>query len=246
MVEKNPFSSFYIVLVEPKNSGNIGAVARAMMNFDFQHLILINPCELDNICYARAMHATEILDTAQTFTSFEDAIKNLDYLVATSSIESKTDKRHLRNPVLLEDFSKTIFDVKGNIGLIFGREDYGLFNEEIAACDIMLKIPTSTSYLSLNLSHAVTIVLYSIYLRKACIPERRRAIGSLEKQKLYEFFAQLLDEIDYQPHKKEHTKILFKRVMGRAIPSKWEYHTLMGVLSKTLGKIRQKNRKKSP
>jgi len=243
MAEKKPLSFFYVVLVEPKNSGNIGAVARAMMNFDVEHLYLVNPCELDNVCYARAMHATKILDNAQTFSCFEDAIENLDYLVATSSIESKTDKRHLRNPLILEDFSEKIFDVKGKVGLVFGREDYGLFNEEIAACDIMLKIPTSESYLSLNLSHAVTIVLYSIYLKKACIPERRRAIGSLEKQKLLEFFAQLLDDIDYQPHKKEHTKIMFKRIMGRAMPSKWEYHTLMGVFSKTLGKIKQKERK---
>jgi TrmH family RNA methyltransferase len=243
MVEKNPLSFFYVVLVEPKISGNVGAVARAMMNFDSEHLYLVNPCELDNVCYARAMHATKILDNAQTFSCFEDAIENLDYLVATSSIESKTDKRHLRNPVLLEDFSEKIFDVKGKIGLVFGREDYGLFNEEIAACDIMLKIPTSESYPSLNLSHAVTIVLYSIYLKKTCIPERRRVIGSLEKKKLFEFFAQLLDDIDYQPHKKEHTKIMFKRIMGRAMPSKWEYHTLMGVFSKTLGKIKQKARK---
>ena len=246
MAEKNPFSSFYVVLIEPKNSGNIGAVARAMMNFDFQHLYLVNPCELDNACYARAMHATKILDDAKTFKSFSEATKKLDFLVAPSSIESKTDKRHLRNPVLLEDFSQTIFEAKGNIGLVFGREDYGLFNEEIAACDIMLKIPTSDAYPSLNLSHAVTIVLYSLYLRKALIPERRRAIGALEKQKLYEFFAQLLDDIDYQPHKKEHTKILFKRLMGRAVPSKWEYHTLMGVFSKTLGTIKKKKGKKEP
>jgi TrmH family RNA methyltransferase len=243
MAEKNPLSYFYVVLVEPKNSGNVGAVARAMMNFDIQHLYLVNPCELDNVCYARAMHATKILDNAKTFSCFEDAIENLDFLAATSSIESKTDKRHLRNPVLLEDFSETIFDVKGKVGLVFGREDYGLFNEEIAACDIMLRIPTSESYLSLNLSHAVTIVLYSIYLKKASIPQRRRVIGSLEKQKLFEFFAQLLDDIEYQPHKKQHTKIMVKRIMGRAMPSKWEYHTLMGVLSKTLGKIKQKERK---
>jgi TrmH family RNA methyltransferase len=243
MAKKNPLSYFYVVLVEPKNSGNVGAVARAMMNFDIQHLYLVNPCELDNVCYARAMHATKILDSAKTFSCFEDAIKNLDFLAATSSIESKTDKRHLRNPVLLEDFSETVFDVKGKVGLVFGREDYGLFNEEIAACDIMLRIPTSESYLSLNLSHAVTIVLYSIYLKKASVPQRRRVIGSLEKQKLFEFFAQLLDDIEYQPHKKQHTKIMVKRIMGRSMPSKWEYHTLMGVLSKTLGKIKQKERK---
>ena len=244
MVEKKSHQIFYVILVEPKNSGNIGAVARAMMNFDIEKLYLVNPCELDNVCYSRAMHATNILDTAKTFSCFEDAVKNLDYLVATSSIESKTDKRHLRNPVLLEDFAEKVFDVKGKIGLAFGREDYGLYNEEIATCDIMLKIPTSESYPSLNLSHAVTIVLYSIYLRRTYIPKRRRPMGLLEKKKLNEFFGQLLDDIKYPPHKKEHTKIMFKRIMGRAMPSKWEYHTLMGVLSRTLGKIKQKQGKK--
>jgi TrmH family RNA methyltransferase len=137
-----------------------------------------------------------------------------------------------------------VSEVEGKVGLVFGREDYGLFNEEIAACDIMLKIPTSESYPSLNLSHAVTIVLYSLYLKKAYIPKRRRPMGSLEKKKLYEFFGQLLEDIDYPPHKKEHTKIMFKRIMGRAMPSKWEYHTLMGVFSKTLGKIKRTQGKK--
>ena len=243
MVESNPLSLFYVVLVEPKNSGNIGAIARAMMNFNIEHLYLVNPCELDNVCYARAMHATKILDTAQIYFSFKDAVEHLDFLAATSSIESKTEKRHLRNPVYLEEFSEKIFDVKGKIGLIFGREDYGLYNEEIAACDIMLKIPTSDSYLSLNLSHAVTVVLYSLYRKTASLPKRRRSLGTLEKTKLYDFFENLLDEIDYPPHKKEHTQIMFKRIMGRALLSKWEYHTLMGVLSKTRGTIKQKKDK---
>jgi TrmH family RNA methyltransferase len=244
MVEKTSHPTFYVVLVEPKNPGNIGAVARAMMNFNVEDLYLVNPCKLDNICYARAMHATSILDNVQTFSTFKEAVQHLDYLVATSSIESKTDKRHLRNPVLLEEFSEKILEVTGNIGLIFGREDYGLFNEEIAACDIMLKIPTSETYPSLNLSHAVTVVLYSIYLKNVFVPKRRRALGSVEKEKLYEFFAQLLDDIEYPPHKKTHTKIMFKRIMGRAMPSTWEYHTLMGVFSKTLGIIRRAQEKK--
>jgi tRNA/rRNA methyltransferase len=231
--------TFYVVLVEPKYSGNVGAVARTMMNFDVEKLYLVNPCELDTVCYARAMHATKILENAIIFPSFEEATKGLDYLVATSSVESKTDKKHLRNPVFLEDFAEKIFDVQGKVGLVFGREDYGLFNEEIAACDIMLKIPTSEHYPSLNLSHAVTIVLYSLYLKKALIRKRRREIGAVEKAKLYEFFSQLLDDIDYPNHKKEHTKIMFKRIMGRAIPSTWEYHTFMGVLSRAIGKIQR-------
>jgi TrmH family RNA methyltransferase len=225
--------------VEPKYGGNVGAVARAMMNFDFDKLYLVNPCAFDDECYTRAMHAKKILDNARTFSSFEDAVKNLDYLVATSSIESQSDKKHLRNAVLLEELTEKIFEVEGKIGLVFGREDYGLYNDEIAKCDIMVKIPSSESYQSLNLSHAVTLVLYALYAKRLFISKKKRHIGKIEKEKLYEFFSNLLDEINYPEHKKENTKIMFRRVMGRAMPSKWEYHTLMGVLSKTLEKIKK-------
>jgi len=209
-----------------------------MANFDFKHLYLVNPCKLDDECYARSMHAHNILDDAKIFDDFDKAVENLDYLVATSSIESSSDKKHLRNALELDDFISKIFDVEGKIGLVFGREDYGLYNDELAACDIMVKIPTSSSYPSLNLSHAVNIVLYSLYVKNKSDKKHKRVIGNVEKQKLYQFFSELLDEINYPDHKKENTRVMFKRVMGRAMPSKWEYHTLMGVLSRTLEKIR--------
>jgi TrmH family RNA methyltransferase len=236
-------TNFYVVLVGAKYSGNVGAVARTMMNFDFDKLYLVNSCELDDICYARAMHAGEVLDNAKIFSTFEDAVKNMDYLVATSSIQYVKDKKHLRNPVFLRDFSEKIYEVDGNVGLVFGREDHGLFNEEIASCDIMVRIPTSESYLSLNLSHAVSIVLYALYISRDSAPERQRDIGRIEKEKLYEFFSLLIEEINYPDHKKENTEIMFKRIMGRAMPSKWEYHTLMGVLGRAVERIKNKSEK---
>ena len=211
-----------------------------MANFDFKELFLVNPCKLDDECQARAMHAYEIIDNAKIFTSFEDAIKDIDFLVATSSIESKNDKKHLRNAIALENLSDKLIEIEGKVGLVFGREDYGLFNEEIAVCDVMLKIPTSESYLSLNLSHAVALVLYSLYISKESEPKQTITLGKIEKDKLYNFFTELLEEISYPDHKKENTEIMFKRIMGRAIPSKWEYHTLMGVFSKTLEKVKNK------
>jgi TrmH family RNA methyltransferase len=209
-----------------------------MENFNFNNLFLINPCSLDDECYARAIHADKIIDEAKIFTSFKQAVKDIEYLVATSSIESQNDKRHLRNSIKLEDLSEKLFEINGKIGLIFGREDYGLYNDEIAACDVMLRIPTSESYLSLNLSHAVALVLYSLFVKRKTASKERRTIGKIEKEKLYNFFSELLNEINYPRHKKENTEIMFKRIMGRAIPSKWEYHTLMGVLSKSLEKIK--------
>jgi len=210
-----------------------------MANFNFKNLILINPCELDDECYARAMHASKILDDAKIFSSFKKAINNLDYIVATSSIESQNDKRHLRNALNIEDFANRILELDGKIGLVFGREDYGLFNDEIAACDMILKIPTSESYLSMNLSHAVSIVLYSLFVKRDFSPKEKIKIGKIEKEKLYETFSKLLDSINYPNHKREKTEIMFKRMMGRSMPSKWEYHTFMGVLSKSLDKIKK-------
>ncbi len=211
-----------------------------MANFDFENLYLVNPCELNDECYSRAMHAYKIIDNAIIFKSFEESIKNIDYLVATSSIESKNDKRHLRNAVILEDLTDKIFKIDGKVGFVFGREDYGLFNKEIATCDIMLRIPTSDSYPSLNLSHSVGLILYSLYIKQKYEPRDKITIGNIEKEKLYNYFSQLLKEINYPEHKKEKTEIMFKRIMGRAMPSKWEYHTLMGIFSKSIEEMKNK------
>lgn len=238
-MECNSIPEFYIVLIEPKYGGNIGAVARSMANFGFKNLYLINPCNLDGNCYARAMHAQDMLKNAKIFSSFNEAIKNLDYLVATSSIESKTEKKHLRLPLNLFDFCNKIFQIDGNVGLVFGREDFGLFNQEIAMCDIMVRIPTSTLYSSMNLSHAVTIVLFALFTNEKKILNNKRILDRIEKEQLFKFFSELLESIEYPNHKKENTEIMFKRLMGRAMPSKWEYHALMGVLSKSIHKIRK-------
>ena len=183
-----------------------------MMNFDFENLYLINPTKLDDECYIRAVHADKILDNAIIYPSFKESIKKIDFLVATSSIESKKDKKHLRNSIILEKFSETINEINGKIGLVFGREDYGLYNDEIALCDLMLKIPTSENYKTLNLSHSVGIVLYSLFINKYT-PKTLRTIGNIEKEKLFENIGLLLNEINYPEHKKDNTKIMIKRIL---------------------------------
>ena len=215
-----------------------------MQNFDFKNLILVNPCELTDECYARAMHAQDILKKATITKTFEEAINTIDFLISTSSIESINDKRHLRNAIQLDQLTEDIYQTKGKIGIVFGREDYGLSNEEISRCDIMLKIPTSEKYLSMNLSHAVAIVLYNIYIKTRKEKKNKKTLDKIEKEKLNTYFSKLLKEINYPEHKKENTEIMFKRIMGRAIPSKWEYHTMMGVFNKSIKKIKQSNNKK--
>jgi tRNA C32,U32 (ribose-2'-O)-methylase TrmJ len=76
-------------------------------------------------------------------------------------------------------------------------------------------------------------------VEKTDLHRKKRPLGSVEKDKMLEFFAILLDEINFPDHKKKNTKIMFRRIMGRAMPSKWEFHRLMGVFSKTLENLRK-------
>ncbi|KAA0003916.1 MAG: RNA methyltransferase [Thermoplasmata archaeon] len=227
---------FTVILTEPKYAGNVGAVARAMMNFDFKDLLIISQSFIiTDECRKMAVHAQKILDNARIVDSFDEALKNVDYMVGTSSIDTKSEKKHLRRAVSLKKFAQQIYDIEGKVGISFGREDYGLLNEEIKKCDLLVKIPTSETYPSLNLSHAVSIVLYELYSSQRKDIEPRLA-GRIEKETLYAHFDKLLDAINYPEHKKENTKILFRRIIGRAMLSKWEYHTLMGVLKKAITK----------
>jgi len=83
----------FVILVEPKYAGNAGAVARVMKNFGFKNLVLVNPAfSLDeDECRKFAMHAQEIIDNAELLNSFDEALEKVDYMVGTTSIESRDD-----------------------------------------------------------------------------------------------------------------------------------------------------------
>lgn len=237
-----PIPTYTVILIEPQHPGNIGAVARIMKNFEVTDLSLVNPCDITDEAYIRAVHADDILDQACIFPSFQEAVESIDFLVATSSKETISEKKHLRNPLYLHEFSERIQEAEGVVGLLFGREDVGLLNEEIAQCDVIVKIPTNPEYKALNLSHSVGIVLYQLYLAGTELPEKRTPLDEQEKHLLYQTFSELLQEIDYPKHKHEKTEIMFKRLMSRAIPSKWEYHTLMGVIRTAAKRLKQQNK----
>ncbi len=128
-----------------------------------------------------------------------------------------------------KEFAEKIKDVDGKIALLFGREDFGLDKEIIKRCDFLVTIPANPAYSILNISHAAAILFYELHSSGVVKWEARKA-GDLEKDKLYEYFSMLLDAIDYPPHKKEKTKVMFRRLIGRAVPTTWEFHTLMGVI----------------
>ncbi|MCK5292439.1 MAG: RNA methyltransferase [Thermoplasmata archaeon] len=223
-------------MAEPKNEGNVGAVARAMMNFGVEDLILVNPCEIGVVAEKRAMRAIEILKSARTYETLEEALKEVDFVVGTSGVDTASDRRFIRIALGPDEASAKLAEMDGKVGLLFGREDFGLLNPELMKCDMLIRIPSSEDYPILNLSHAVSVVLYELFKPTAEKRERRKASGH-EKEKLQEHFVKLLDAINYPEHKMERTKMMFRRLMGRATPSKWEFHALMGVIGEAAKRL---------
>jgi TrmH family RNA methyltransferase len=224
---------YKVIFAEPKFEGNIGAVARAMKNFGLGDLVLVNPCEIGDECLKRAKHAGEVVENAKVYETLDSALEGLDYIVGTSGYSTKSDKKHLRKNLNPREFTSKMEEMEGMVGIIFGRENYGLYNLELEKCDTVITIPTSEEYPVMNISHSASIIFYELFFGKGIQKHTKEASG-FEKDKVIEHFTQLLDAVEYPEHRKKKTTVMFQRILGRAVLSKWEFHTLMGVLSKTL------------
>ncbi|HYY47673.1 MAG TPA: TrmH family RNA methyltransferase, partial [Thermoplasmata archaeon] len=186
----------------------------------------------------RAMHGIDILDSAATVEDLAVALKDADLVVGTSGIKTESEKRFARIAVRPRAFTAKIRQAKGTVALLFGREDFGLLDEELRRCDILVTIPAARAYPILNLSHAVAILLYELFLDET--PEKAgRELSAVENEKLHAALADLLEATDYPEHKRARTKIMVRRMLGRAVPSKWEYHALMGVFQRATKRIRR-------
>ena len=227
-----------IVLVGPKFEGNIGAVARSMANFDLDELYLIDPCDIGDEAYRRAKHGSHILDGAKTVDTLADAVEGCFLVVGTSGIVTKGEKNYVRVPISVSEFAGRLNDYEEKVAILFGREDIGLLQDELARCDLLITIPAGDSYPILNLSHAAAIVMYEV--SKSVMSEPTPA-DTEEKEQIFSFFDDLLDSIDYPEQRKENTSVMFRRLMGRAVPTKWEYNTILGVFGDA-SKIIRKNK----
>lgn len=230
---------FVVVLVEPKYDGNIGAVARVMKNFSFSKLVLVKPCKLGEESYKRAMHAVDVLENAKIVNNFEEAIEGLNYVVGTTSIANISERKYLRQALTPSEFAEKFVKLNANIGLIFGREDFGLGIEELKKCDLLVSIPCDKNYPVMNVAHAATVILYELYIR-SFEPRVVKRASKFETSLLFDKFSELLDSINYPQHRKENTKIMLRRLVGRAALSEREFSSLMGILSRASKLIKKK------
>ncbi|MBI2134556.1 TrmJ/YjtD family RNA methyltransferase [Candidatus Woesearchaeota archaeon] len=239
-----------IILIEPRKQENLGAVARAMKNFDFENLILINPkCKIGVKARKVAKHANDILDRAKIKKS--GYLKNYDYLVGTTAILG-TDYNIPRNAISIEQLGNKLSKIikrknavnkktKSNkdlrIGLLIGRETIGLKNEEIDLCDILATIPSSKKYPTLNISHSAAIMLYELFREISAEKSNSRINFAAKKDKeiIQEYINKILDKLEFSAkEKKETQKKVWKRVIGKAMLTKREAFSVMGFLRKLI------------
>jgi len=152
------FSNISFILHKPQLSENIGACARAIKNFNFKKLIIINPKPSfpNDKIIATAVGAKEIIKNSRVYENLESAIKKTDYLIATTSRFRNKNLKHIN----LEDLSKIDFTKK--ITFLFGSEASGLSNNEISYANYIMQISTNPGFKSLNLSHSVIIVAHAV------------------------------------------------------------------------------------
>jgi len=231
-----------IILLEPKKQENLGAVARAMKNFDFSKLVLINPkCKTGIKARKVAKHANDVLD--KTKIKRISYLKKFDYLIGTTA-KLGTDYNIPRNAIDIEKLAiklKTIINNKSKknkikIGLLIGREGIGLKNNEIDLCDILVTIPASKKYPTLNISHSVSIILYELFKsNKEKSNSHINFATKKEKGVISKYLNKILNKLDFQTKEKKDTqKIIWKRIFGKAMLTKREAFAVMGFLRKLI------------
>ena len=153
------FNNIFFILHKPQLSENIGACARAIKNFNFEKLILVDPKPSfpNDKIIATSVGAKDIIKKTKVFDNMEPALEKVDYLIATTSRFRNKNIKHIQ----LNDLKK--INYKKKIGFLFGSEASGLSNNEISYANCTMQIPTNLEFKSLNLSHSVIIVAQTVF-----------------------------------------------------------------------------------
>ena len=222
-----------IILVEPKGPLNVGSAARAMKNFGLSQLVLVNPqCDpLSDEAKRMAVSAGEILENAQITSSLIDGLTGCLWAVATTARE-RSDAAPLESP---ETALPRLLEMDHPTALIFGPEERGLSNAELAMAQCRMRIPTHPEYPTLNLAQTVALCAYELFRQNPQTPPSHpvKEPASLDSMEAYiEHLSSLLLEIGYlYPHTKNSRMAKFRQLLHRAHPTSGELALLRGVVS---------------
>jgi tRNA/rRNA methyltransferase len=223
-----------VTLVEPEYSINVGHIARLLKNFGINKLYLIEPKIDLNIVSVFASHGVDVLETVEKI-DFKELRKRYELLVGTTAIGAKSRGNVIRTTSNPEQVIQYIRSVK-SASIVFGRDTTGLKNEELMLCDVVTTIDTRTKYKTLNISHAVAILLYLLSRQG---PSKR----PLQPLHVRERFAQYLYELaitsGLQKHRINDLQDISKRISLKSDLNDKEMLLLLSLFRKAILTIRK-------
>ena len=229
------------ILHKPQLSENIGACARAIKNFNFKKLVLIDPKPIypNDKILATSVGAKDIIKQSKKYDNLEKAISKIDIVIATSARFRNKNIKHIN----LDDLRKINFEKK--IGFLFGSEASGLTNNEISYANYTLQIPTNPDFMSLNLSHSLIIIAQYvariIKLKRARFKKSKKVKSASKKeiQSMLGLCIKNLDEINFFEPREKRPKMLenLRNIFYKMELSDKETRILSGVFA-SLGKKR--------
>ncbi|MEY3189378.1 MAG: hypothetical protein RIR82_110 [Pseudomonadota bacterium] len=234
------FKNIHFILVRPQLGENIGAAARSLKNFNFENLRLISPRDSwpNKSATYTAVEAKDIIHKAKVFLNTDQAVADLDCVFATTSRSRSVNKQ-------IVDLSKAVKIIKKlsisnkKTGIFFGPEASGLSNDDLINANYLVNIPTSNKFKSLNLSHAVTIFAFKLFIsQKKFEPIVKNLYRSEDAKKnevnaFLDFMISHLDKVGFlKPAEKKQQMIRsVKNIFHRSSLSTQEIRTLSGVIS---------------
>lgn len=222
-----------IILVAPQMGENIGAVARAMKNFDIYDLRIVDPRDgwPNEKAVSMSVGAVDIIDNARIFGSVIEAISDLSYVYAATATTRDMNKEYVFSRDLKGDIPKS-----GKVGIMFGRENCGLNNQEISYANKIVTIDTNLDFSSLNIAHSVAVICYELFQsRLQSRPHVKQTLArNDELEYFYEHLFSSLEERKFfrVPEKKEQMSMKIRNIFARINNlSKTELQTLRGIIT---------------
>jgi tRNA/rRNA methyltransferase len=230
-----------IILVEPQMGENIGMVARAMANFGLAELRLVNPRDgwPNEKALATASKADHVIEATKVYDTLEQAVADLNFVYATTARE-RDGYKPVRSPVIAAETLRARFRAGEGTGILFGRERWGLTNEEVALADEIVTFPVNPAFASLNIAQAVLLMSYE-WMKSGmedlgAVPFQAMGQTPSTKDQLFGLFDQLEEALDargyFHPAGKMPKMVdNLRAVLSRRAFTEQEISVLRGVIS---------------
>jgi len=236
MILGKNFSNLKVILVEPNGPLNVGSIARLCSNFEVDELRIVSPnCDISSLDAKKmALKGQKFLDNCKIFYNLENAIFDCDLVLASCGRIDVSKDSFFESSEDVFNWT-TSFKKINNLAIIFGREDSGLTNDELLMANKTFNIPTSINNPSLNLSHAVSIVLYELNKSsKKNIYNELKVFNLASSKELHDTFLEIEEILLRVGYLLKHTskaKISkFKNFILRANTSTHEINVLRGIV----------------